>query len=244
MIGNGGREFRINNVPVNDYVHRHGAATTLAVAVSTGDTSVDVLDASGFSVGQFVHFGAEIGHTEPIHSQITAIAVNNITLDRPIDNNFQIGDEIEEVIVDMSTDIGTLVAPISYKYYPRKDTVEHITILILSMVHAGAGDNSKFGDLVALSNGVVVRGLINGVIRTFSNWKTNDDVILDMYDLVYDAKSGGGKFGTRARTLLEELDVKIRLNYAKGDYLEVLIQDDIQALTSCRMRVQGHEEST
>lgn len=232
----------LHNVVVNDYVHAHGATTTLSVAANIGDISIDVVSAVGFTIGQFVHLGVNTNTIEPIHPQITDILGTVITLDRPIDNNFLIGDAVTVSIIDLNTTIGSLAAPISYKYLPGINRVEHIHRIMISMIHATSADDSTFGNITALTNGVVFRAQVNGVTGTFTNWKSNRDFILDFFDVVYTDKAGAGSFGTRGRGSFSEIDIAIKLDGSTGDFLEVLIQDDLTALTSFRIKTQGHVE--
>lgn len=232
----------LHNVIINDYIHAHDISTTLVAAVNKGDTDIDVVDASGFAVGNFIHLGPDIETIEPIHPEITAITVNNIELDRPLDNDYVNGTPIVKAIVDLKTTAGTLAAPISYKYFPQAGRIEHIHRIISSMTHGAAADDSLFGSIAALTNGVVFRAQINGVLGTFTNWKANRDFILDMYDVIYSDKAGPGLFGTRARGSFSELDVAIVLDQSQGDFLEILIQDNLTTLNSFRIKVQGHLE--
>lgn len=254
VVGNGGGPYKtlngavnvhvtdLHNIVINDYIHAHGASTTLTLAISKGDTNIDVVNASVFSVGDFIHLGPGVETIEPIHPEITAITVNNVELDRPLDNDYINGTTILKAIVDLNTTIGSLVAPISYKYFPQAGRIEHIHRIISSMIHPSAADDSKFGDMVALINGVVFRAQIGGILGTFTNWKSNRDLILDMVDVIYTDKAGPGLFGTRARGSFSELDVAIVLDQSQGDFLEILIQDNITALSSFRIKAQGHVE--
>lgn len=228
----------------NDYFERHDStvASVLTVAIVAGDISFTVASAVGFTVGSPVHIGDLPNATEPVHPVITLIVGNVISVDRPLDYDYPIGTAITRSITDLRSLSGTLAAPVVYRYYPHINTVEHVKRIIISMVHGTAGDDSRFGDLSALTNGVVFRGIVAGETHTFTNWKANRDIILDMFDLVYTDKAGSGSHGTSARGAFSELDVAIHLDPARGDYLEMLVQDNLTALTSFRIKAQGHIE--
>lgn len=232
----------VHNVPVNDYFHRHGVSTTLSASVVAGATAISVVSSAGFNIGDLVHLGPLDESQEPIHPAITNIIVNVLVLDRPLDFAYNAGDNVSQAIADMSSAIGTLAAPISYKYRPHSGRVEHELRVILSMTHAAAADDSTFGDQAALTNGVVFRASVSGQTGTFTNWKKNSDIILDMFDVVYTDKAGPGLFGTRGRGSFAEIEVAVVLNQANGDYLEMLVQDDLTGLSDFRVKVQGHIE--
>ena len=235
----------VHNIPVNDYVHRHISPTTLVAAVTAGDTQMQVADATGFVVGAYVHMGP-IGNTkEPIHPQVTAqdIPGGIVTFDRPIDFSYVNGEDVSVAIVNMVTGSAgaTLIAPIVYTYRPHNGFVEHIERLLFSMVHSSAADDSKFGGEAALPNGIVLRANINGQYGTFTNWKVNSDIKLDMFDVEYSDKAGGGKFGTNGRGSFNRIGVVIKLDPVVGDFLEFLVQDP-QLVESLKIKMQGHVE--
>lgn len=236
----------VHQIVINDYIHAHGASTTLTAAVNAGDISIAVTSTAPFLIGSYVHLGIIPAPTEPVHPQITDIVGNVLFLDRPIDFNYANGENVSLSVVDMSSQIGSLTTPIVYRYFPQSNRIEHIKQIILSMDHASAGADDLFGGIPRLTNGVVFRVQISGQIGTFTNWKNNSDIKLDVGPerVVYAAKSGPGDFGTSARGSFGDLDVTIILNDANGDFLEVLIQDDLTALTDFRIKTQGHVEGT
>jgi len=256
IIGDGGGPYKtlrgainvhvadVHNIVVNDYVHRHTTNTTLAAAASEGDTQITVVDTTDFVVGAYVHMGP-IGNTkEPIHPQVTiAPAGGVITLDHPLDFDYANGSDVSVAIVDMTTDSAgaTLAAPVVYRYRPHNGFIEHITRLLFDMTHSTTADDSKFGGEAALTNGIVIRVNINGQYGTFTNWKNNGDIKLDMFDVVYSDKAGGGLHGTNGRGSFSRIGVVIKLDPAQGDFVEFLVQDP-QLVTTLRIKMQGHVE--
>ena len=235
----------VHNVPVNDYVHRHKSPTTLVAAANAGDIQIEVADATDFTVGEYVHMGP-IGNTkEPIHPQVTAqdIPGGIVTLDHPLDFSYANGEDVTVAVVNMVEDSAgaTLAAPVVYRYLPHNGQVEHIERLLFSMVHNTSADDSKFGGEAALANGIVLRANIGGQYGTFTNWKINSDIKLDMFDVEYTDKAGGGDFGTNGRGSFNRIGVVIKLDPAQGDFLEFLVQDP-QAILSLKVKMQGHVE--
>jgi len=117
----------VHSRPVNDFVHRHTATqTTLRKATVSGDTQLDVEDSTGFVIGDLVHLGVTNEYVESRHPVITAIPdINTIVLDGPIHNIFAIGEVVIKAIANMASANGTLAAPISYKYFPGVNRIEH-----------------------------------------------------------------------------------------------------------------------
>ena len=98
----------------------------------------------------------------------------------------------ENLAVDGST---TVICSI----FPPPEEVWHIERIILSILDATAMDDSKFGGITALTNGVVVRENLSTGYHTLTDWKTNSDMIEDYYDLNYSTKVSSGQFGLRGR---------------------------------------------
>ena len=229
----------VSNAVVNELFHNHtGDASTLAANTVAGDTGIVLDDATAFSVGDTIAISN--GTIETTFPQITAIVTNTLTLDRPLDFAYSIGYDVEVVHTDLKTDIGTLAVPISHIIKPHIGQVWHIERVILSMTHTSAAADSTFGDITALTNGVVVRAFINGQYGTFTVWKNNRDIRLDMYDMEYTDKAGPSLFGTHARGSFNRIGVTVRLDGDEGDYLEVLVQDNLQGLSSLLINGQGH----
>lgn len=235
----------VHNIPVNDYVHRHISPTTLAAAVTAGDIQMQVVDATDFVIGAYVHMGP-IGNTkEPIHPQVTGqdIPGGIVTFDHPIDYDYVLGEDVSVAVVNMVTDSAgaTLATPVVYRYRPHNGFVEHITRLLFSIVHTTAADDSKFGGENALPNGIAVRAYVGEQYGSFTNWKNNSDFKLDMFDVEYSDKAGGGQFGTNGRGSFNRIGVVIRLDAAAGDFVEFLVQDPL-AVESLKIKMQGHVE--
>lgn len=235
----------VHTIPFNEYFHRHtGTITTLAVNSAIGATSITVASSTGIVVGNRLQI--QNGVIETTFPKVTVVTGNVLTLDRPLDYAFSIGDTVEIVSVNMRNVVGTLTAPISYMLKPNGNQTVHMVGYIFSMTHSTAGDLGLFGNLTKLSNGVTFRRYdgASGTYKTFAHWNSNADIKDDMYDLEFDTRSGGGgAYGTSGRG-----SIKIRtgavpkLDGSAGDYMEILIQDDITGLIRFTLKGQGHIE--
>lgn len=230
----------IPNAVVNELFNLHTAVSSpIAVPSIAGDVQVEVDDTTGFNVGDVIELHDTI--IETTFPTITALPGGNIiVLDRPLDFGYSVGDVAHVIHVDLSTTAGTLANPISHIVKAHVGQVWHIERIILSMTHVSAAADSNFGDISALTNGVVIRAYINGQFGTFTNWKNNRDIRLDMYDMEYTDKAGPSLFGTHGRGSFNRIGVTVRLDGNKGDYLEALVQDDLTGLSSFLINGQGH----
>ena len=228
--------------PINEFFHQdNDITTTLAVATSSQDTQVEVVSAVGFSVGDALYIHSEID--ERSHPEITAIVGNVFSIDRPLDSSAPIGSVVEHLDFNLNVDGST--TPVSFRMEPHDGEEWHIRRFTVSMIHAAAADDSKFGGITALTNGIVLRRYdgVSGRFATFTSWKINADMASDAYDVSYGDKAGAGKYSTRVRfSIYVATGATPKIDGAVGDYLEVLVQDDLTGLDALELKGQGHIE--
>ena len=185
----------VHNVLINEYFHRHtDINTTLTSATDINGTTyiLDVNGTTGFVVGDYVQVGAE-NHTG-IKYRILDLNTTNMTLDSYVDTEYPIGTLIRETEIDMNVS-GTLASPQEFIIKPNAGQVIHITSINLTMTHGSPGDLGLFGDLAALTNGVLIRFYAGGQLRTYTNWRTNGDIKDDVHEVEFDVRTGGGGGG-------------------------------------------------
>ncbi len=233
-------EAFVHRIGIAEHAKRDlGATTTLDVAASAGDTLINVADTTGFVVDDLIRI-SDTSVNERSHFHITAVDVGvSLTLNRPIDNDFEIGDDVTEIQITMNQ-LGSLASPISFRVTPPSSERWQITRIMNTMLDATAMDDGKFGGLDELGNGVVIRICNNGVFRTLTHWKSNADLKDDMYDVTYSTKPPAGTFhGLSSRWTFTKGQFVVDLDGATDDYLEVLIQDDLTGLVDFEIKAQG-----
>lgn len=238
----------IHNGAVNRYLHQHGGTTTtISTASAVNDYIINVANTAGLIVGDSLHINT--GSVEFTHPEIIAVGAGSpgtLTLDRRLDQAHDIGDEVTNAVIDLASQIGTLAAPQLYAAWPEPGEIWHITNLTLAMGHGTAGDFGLFGNIAALTNGVVVRVRINGNYGTLTNWKTNGDINVDTGEVSFHTRSsGGGTFGTAANGAFKaRTGAVMRLDGSTNDQFEIYVQDDLTTLDFWNMKVQGHLEGS
>lgn len=227
---------------VNLFFFREDSAeTTLAVATTTEDTSITVVDSTGFVIGDKVRLTGTIA-TGQSFMVITNIVGNIITLDRPIGSVLPIGNAVDVVLTDLVVN-GSLASPIIFKISPPTGTTGplwQLTRLLISITDVTTMDDGKFGGIPALTNGVTLRIIKgDGTIQNLTNWKTNGDFALDMFDVNYTDKAPAGEYGLRGRWTFTKGQFIVELDGTQGDYLELRVQDDLTDLSSFEIKGQG-----
>lgn len=223
-----------------NFIQAQGAPTTLSAQADIEDTTLTLTDATGFVDGNiiallsgtgFFYFGTQIG----------AAVGSVVTIDTPIDNTFISGTTVLRASKDMNV-VGSLASPEIFQIGPVGVDIEVDITRVNGYIQSGtAMDDSLFGGLAALTNGVVFRKT-NGTNQNFWNVKTNSDLaMLAGVDANYTDRAPAGSFGFRYRISYGGQDkhgVTIRLE--ANEILEILIQDDLSTLEVYSMIGQGH----
>lgn len=237
----------VHHAVINKYLHQNTAvSTTLSSDSAVNDYQINVADTTGFVAGDVININTtSIEQTHPVITAVTPGTPGVLTLDRRLDKAHLTGDTVTEVIINLSSQIGTLASPQIYWAGPEPGEVWHIITLTLAMGHSTAGDVGLFGNLSALTNGIIVRARINGNYGTLTNWKTNSDIDVDTGNVEFPIRSGGlGTFGTTTiGPFNDRTGAILRLDGDLGDRYEIYVQDDITGIIFWNMKVQGHHES-
>lgn len=232
-------EALVHKTGISTLFHRtNGTSTTLAAAITAGDTSITVTSAVGFSIGDKIQVATNIATGEYFFT-ITNIVAAVITLDMPVPTDVDNGNAVDKILTNMSATAGTLGAPVSYTIHPPAGSIWQITRILISITDGTTMDDGKFGGIAALTNGVVLRSTQDGIISNTTNWKTNGEMALDMFDIEYTTKAPAGANGLRGRWTFTKGEFIVELNGDDGDIFEFLIQDDGTANTSFDVKAQG-----
>lgn len=235
----------VHTSPINDYFYLYtGINTTLSANASIGAISITVSSAVGFSIGDTI----ELNSSSSINTHFTKIVniVGSVLyLNRPLGHSRVIGDTVKKIQTNIKTTAGSMASPISYKAKPSLLGTWNILSISIDMTFGTAGDLGLFGNQTALTNGCVLRRY-DGASATYSTvgvWQSNSDISLDASSVTFQTRSGGGgTYGMTAKLSGLDYGAIIKLDYSAGDYLELLVQDDITALILFRVKVQGHLE--
>jgi len=229
---------------VNQGFHQDSAVTTTLTAQAVaGSTTLSFTSAVGFAVGSFIEIdNTATGDSESHHPIITAIVGTVITLDSPLDRTYEIGDIVTLAIHNLNV-VASIGAAESFYIAPHTGDKWHLTRILIEMTMDTAGDNALFGDLPSLTNGIALRKYdgTTGLFNTFTVWKNNGDIATDVYDVSYIARSdNAGSFGINIRGTFTRSGGIVELDGTAGDYIEVLVQDDLSGLISFKAKCQGH----
>ena len=210
---------------------------TLDGGISIGDVEFDVTAGHSIDTGQMVII-SEDGRF--FQAEVLTVDTNTITVDSPCNYDFTDDADCENVSNELNQNgsSSTVIARIK----PPANVTWDITKLLFYMQDATAMDDSTFGGLSALTNGVVLRS-INSVYNNIFNAKSNYELALQMFDVDYPPKPASGKYafrGCRKFGGKSETGVVIRLDGDSGHELQLLIQDNLTGLEKFHCVVHGH----
>jgi hypothetical protein len=167
----------------------------------------------------------------------------DVDLDSPLDFPFSTDDgcsiRSEDLAVDGSiTPITFIVSP-----FGLADGTEWDIVRCFGSINGtSAMDDGLFGDLPALTKGIVIR-TDDGVTKNIFNAKTNGDFELHTGDRKYAEKAPAGQTSVSFRRTFggqNKNGVVARLRTSDGDGFKCIVQDDLSGLVSFSMVAQGH----
>lgn len=226
-----------NSQIINSYLVLPLAQVTLAADTALDDSEITLEAGHGASVGEYIGLKEDDRYYQ---GEIIAINVNTITLGSPLDYAFTTSARISRVTNDLSIDGSS--SDQTFIFSPRflqANTKWDITKMKIMIEGTGELDADKFGDLNALTNGIVIRE-VNSVWKNLLTARANRDMqealdnpqYLDkpLYTFTADYNFAGQ----------DKQGVTIRLSSDTDDELQCVVRDNLSGLVSFRIKVLGH----
>lgn len=221
---------------VNYFLTKPLETLTLAAPTISGGADITLEAGHGTVVGNVINIreGALICQAE-----VVTVVVNAITLNQQVFCAFTVDATINRATKNLAVD-GS-VTPQEFFIVPPPAVKWHIIGFGVHITDNLELDDTKFGGIAALTNGIAMRVYVNGQYFNLGNARTNGDLFLLLSQGQYSDKAGAGAFGGFWSGLIRErLGIVVNLDGANGDALQVLVQDDIDALLSVEIVAQGH----
>lgn len=208
---------------------------TLVSDVAKNDLDLVVSSGHGFVVGNWclLVYGA---YTQ--QNEVIAVDVDTITISAPLGIPVKItGTQIIRGKVDMAVNAGSFDSVYVCNVYGSSPIdVIHLHVFITDNLE---GDDSKFGGISELTNGVLVRKC-DHVDLNLGTYKKNGDFIQYGGSANYTSKAGGGEYSMDfAYNLKEIYGVVFRLDPMLNEKIIVTIQDNLSALSTFRIVASG-----
>jgi len=216
---------------------------TIALASSpTIDTYDITLTADhGVIAGNHIALLEQNEQAELFFGEVLSIATNVLTMDSPLSYAFTPANTTafkysHDLVVDGST------TPIIFNVINFFTDSVDITRCMFHITDGSTMDDALFGSITRLTRGVVLRKkLVNGNFINYWNIKCNGCLGQIAQIKSYDEKAPAGVYGFSAEVVYagpQNYGVTIRLD--PGESIELIIQDDLTALSSFEMILKGH----
>jgi hypothetical protein len=230
--------------PVDAYFSQSISNFTLAVDATI--STVSVLNYSFTAApGHGIIISDEILLLDTANSRVLQAFIVNvvgdvITIDRPIDHAFPVATTLGRIITCEMAVAGSLASPQIFSIRAGIIPTD-LTRFIIGMLGTSTMDDGLFGDIPALTNGLVFR-IVNSYQKTIFNFKRNLDIKQFCYDLSYSSRAPAGQTGLIARITFAGQDKHgVALRIADDDVLQWVVQDDLTGLDSLKISAMGHD---
>lgn len=222
------------------YIKKLLNLVTLANTVVVNSRTVNLIAGHNCTNGDYLSI---IQNGVPYQGKILNVATNTLTMDTPFCCPFTAGATAARTSIAMNIDgSGTTV---TFNINPIQTAVWDIVGITFLIEDEVTMDTAKFGGITALTNGIVVRKkLETGYYRNIFNIKTNGEFEINSGMVDYQAKAPAGVYGFLSKHHFSgqnNFGVVIRLDGTKNEELQILIQDNLTALSKFNATVQLHE---
>ena len=215
--------------------------TTGAVAID--DYVIPVASVTGIVPGKYLSiFDPASVRFSNFH--VVSVASLNVTVDAPIDFAYPSGSYVD--VQDTNMNVNGSVTPVTFGIRnnagavppPGLEMSVDITRIIIQCITASAVDYDLFGDIAALTNGIVLRNR-NGETFNIFHVKTTGELAGITYDLqVFDVKQGTDGFISRL-TFAGQSKMGAVQRLKIDEDLELIVQDNLTGLTKLEIVAEG-----
>jgi hypothetical protein len=216
-----------------------GPPTTTTAPVTIGEMEITLDSVVGFTTSSYIGVFSNTGRF--YFADVISISVNTLTVDTPFDFAFPAGSQVISTTRNLAV-LGSPASPQIFNVQGADSFDIDITRLIFTMTLTTNADDGLFGNIAALTNGLVLRRT-DGVTRNIFNVKDNGELAGFSYDMTYTIRStGGGTYGLRCRyTFAGQSKQGVAIRLGAGEKLEAIISDDLSGITRFRILAEGHE---
>jgi len=216
------------------------AETTLTGATALDDYIINVTSSTGFLIGQYLTIYS-VASNRVFFAKVLVIISGAITLDRPLDFAFAIGDDVTVGSTEMNVD-GSVTPQIFGVRNPGIADIPleiDISRLMFAMLTATTPTLTDLGDIPnGVTRGVQIRR-VDGTYQNISNFKSNNEMKNLMYDIEVQTVAQNAQDGLTGRFTFERLGQVVRIG--AGEDLQIIIQDDLTSLNSFTVIAEGSQ---
>ena len=211
---------------------------TLTAPISKGDSTFSVSSGHGFTAGgEFIAIWEDDRY---LQQEVTAVATDDITVGVTAPYPFS----TNAIVIrgDIEMNVNGSVTPVNYQFFKRSGVPVDIQDIHITIWNAAAqGDDSLFGDLAELTNGVYGYKETDTVNGNLGVYKSNSQFREYGAEVTYNDRSGGGgnygvdvHFDTKVH-----YGIVIRFDPDNTEKLWMTVRDNLSTLVRFRISVLG-----
>ena len=222
---------------IDFYFKRLLSTVTLSENAVEDAYSVTLTAGHGVQAGEYLSF-LEDGFATQV--KVLNVNTNIITIDSPMDYEYSTNSLVRRTSINMAVDGSS--TPVVFNIVPYEANKWHINTINLCIQDNVEMDTAKFGGMTALSKGIVIRRK-DGISHNICNVKTNGEFQVRGFETQYQTKAPSGTYGLHLTKRFNGQSGNgsvILLDGETNDELQIIIQDDLTALSMFVATVQGH----
>lgn len=220
---------------INQYMCNIKGTTTLTIDYPINTKVIVVASVTGAVVGDRINI-SENGRV--FQSVIKNITGTTITMASPTDQALTTNAVVCFAEWNIAKANGS-VTPVTYRLKPPKGVLWHVTKINFSITDNVAMDDTKFGGLSELPNGLVFR-VVDGYTKQLGVISNNAGFKDYGFEGYYNDKTGAGSYGYNGLNQIKDNGVVLILNGDTDDEFQVIVNDDLTGLSKFSILAQGH----
>lgn len=173
-------------------------------------------------------------------SIVKAVNGNEITTANFLDKNYSLSAKVVRGNRFMNVDGSSVPVTFKFKCYENIIPIDLYRIILNFQSGASKPDDSTFGGITALANGIVMRRIYGAYRNNFGNFCSNKSFKDYGAEVVDTDKGTSGTYGTDITIKITDYGVAIRIGYVLNEELTLLVRDNLTALGLFTVSLIGH----
>ncbi len=223
--------------PADYYLYQTVATPTISSSTNIDDVVLNVVSSAGVVVDQAITIYEGVNMFQ---SLVTGITGTTITISSPLDFAFTTLALVE--CGDWNLAVDGSITPQVYKIKIPTITTAHIHTVNISILDSSDMDDSTFGGLPQLTNGILFR-FVDTIEKNLALIVNNIGFWESGFDTNYADKAPAGQYGFKARRDIWKANgTVLQLIGSTNDEFQIHVRDDLTGLDLLACTINGHME--
>lgn len=217
------------------YLVNEISTSKLASDALVNTRSIELESGHGFVVDDVIYINGLY------KARVITVNTNTITVNQPLNKTFLAQNVVVRATSNMRVD-GSATQKI-FKIQPPLGTAFDIYSMKINMRSTADMDDSKFGGITALTNGLMFRvKKSNSLYNNLFSARINSEFQLRCEEVIYETKAPAGEYGMTAEYSFVKKGVAVRLDGDIGQALEAIVYDNLSVagMTYLACVAKGH----